>query len=128
MNVRITDEIALLRRHYDSVDHAEDAGQHWFRVSGFRTPASWSPTVISVVFSVTQGYPGAAPYGFYVPSDLAYQGNAPFPDAPSSPPFSGRWAFLSWQPVGWHPTQQIADGSNLWAWVRSFRARLEEGP
>ena len=128
MNIRITDELALLRCHYDSVEYVEDAGQHWFKVSGFRTPERWTPRIISVAFSVTQGYPEVVPYGFYVPQGLTHGDNVPFAPASSPPPFSGGWAFLSWQPVGWRPTQRVTDGSNLWAWVRSFRGRLQEGP
>lgn len=129
MSTRIADELALLRRHYGSVKYSENAGQHWFEVTGFRAPAPWSPELVSVAFSVTQGYPEVAPYGFYVPRNLTFRGTTPFAvDGNNPTPFSGEWAFLSWQPVGWCPTEGVATGSNLWAWVRSFRARLEEGP
>lgn len=125
---RIPEEVALLRLHYEAVEYEEASGQHWFHVSGFRTPKDWSPDVIAVAFSVTPGYPGAQPYGFYVPEGLRYRGQTPAAHrAPHPPPFPGQWIFLSWQPVGWRPAADVRTGSNLWAWVRSFQGRLQEG-
>jgi hypothetical protein len=110
------------------VDHLEADSLHWFRVKPVHTPPGWSPDAIPVVFSVTQGHPGAAPYGFYVPTDLMRAGAPPQEHhAPHQPPFSGPWRFLSWQAVNWRPTAEVATGDNLWGWVRSFPQRLREG-
>ena len=121
-------ELDLLRLHYQDAVHVETGGLHWFRVGPLRTPDGWSPDDIHTAFSVTQGYPGAAPYGFYVPAALTLNGKPPSEHtAPHQPPFEGKWRFLSWNAVGWKPTADIGSGSNLWAWVRSFNHRLREG-
>ena len=125
---RIEAELELLGLHFRHVEHTEASGLHWFRVEGLRTPEGWTPELIHVAFSVTQGYPGAEPYGFFVPADLAQAGAPPSEhQAPHPPPFPGNWRFLSWQPEGWRPTADVQTGSNLWGWVRSFMHRLREG-
>ena len=126
--MRINEELALLRRHYDLVKHIDASDLHWFRVVPVRTAPNWSSDTTEVVFSVTQGHPGAVPYGFYVPTELTYAGNHPDEQpAPHQPPFAGTWRFLSWQAEGWRPTADVTTGSNLWGWVRSFVKRFEEG-
>jgi hypothetical protein len=125
---RIAEELALLRLHYTTVDHTEANSMRWFRVVPVRMPESCSPDRVEVVFAVTQGYPGAEPYGFYIPRALTVNGAAPNEHGPPhSPPFPGEWRFLSWSPVDWHPTADVQTGSNLWAWVRTFAQRLREG-
>lgn len=125
---RIEAERALLRLHFSTVEYKEAGGLHWFRVEKLMTPDRWSPDAISVAFSVTQGFPGAEPYGFYVPADLTFNGQPPSDHkAPHQPPFDGSWRFLSWNPVDWRAAADINSGSNLWAWVRSFLHRLREG-
>jgi len=127
-NARIEAELSLLRLHYQIAEYVEAGGLHWFRVGPLRTPDDWSPDAIHTPFSVTQGHPGAVPYGFYVPADLAFRGKPPSEHpAPHQPPFAGKWRFLSWQAVGWKPTADMASGSNLWGWVRTFMHRLREG-
>jgi len=119
---RIEEELRLLGHHYDDVDRQERGGLQWFRVADLRTPEDWSPGTIDVVFSVTQGYPGAQPYGFFVPVTLMRAGAPPSEHAaPHQPPFPGT------SPVGWRPTADVQTGSNLWGWVRSFVQRLREG-
>lgn len=118
----------MLRRHYDTVEHSEAGGLHWFHISPLITPGHWSPDAIPVVFFVTAGHPGAPPYGFFVPANLKFQNKPPSETgAKHQPPFPGSWRFLSWKAEGWSPAADIAGGSNLWGWVRSFRHRLEEG-
>lgn len=127
VETRIGVELALLRRHYDEVDHIETPGLHWFRVASVRTTPDWSSDMTEVVFSVTQGYPDIAPYGFYVPVEFTYAGTPPDEQqAPYQPPFAGTWRFLSWD-IDWKPKADVTTGSNLWGWVRSFVKRFEEG-
>lgn len=129
MNTRIKAERQLLRLHYPVVDLKEADGLHWFLVDGFRTPVSWCPDLISVAFHVTQAFPGTQPYGFFVPADLSLAGAPPAEtQASQQPPFPGIWRFLSWTTENWRPSADVARGSNLWGWVRSFRGRLREGP
>ena len=128
MNERINAEFALLRLHYASVDYLEANAMHWFRVQALKTPENWVPVEISVVFAVTNGYPGVQPYGFFVPKELNLKGKPPSEhDAPHPPPFEGDWRFLSWQPQGWQAIADVRSGSNLWGWVRTFMYRLREG-
>lgn len=128
MTARIEAELALLRTRYAQVDHVEAKGLHWFRVEPLKTPAGWAPPAIPVTFSVTQGYPGVAPYGFYVPIGLSLNGAPPKEHPPPHPPpFEGAWRFLSWQAEGWRATANVKGGSNLWDWVRTFVRRFEEG-
>ena len=128
VEARINEELALLRRHYDAVEYFETSDIHWFRVEAVRTAPSWSSDTTAVAFSVTQGYPGAEPYGFYVPTELMYGGQPPNEhSAQCQPPFSGTWRFLSWSPENWRQSADVTAGSNLWGWVRSFVKRFEEG-
>lgn len=131
MNARIETELALLRQHYDKVDYLAAHAMHWFRVQFLKTPempGQWSPAEIPVVFAVTEGHPGAQPYGFFVPEALNLNGEPPSEhEAKHQPPFEGKWRFLSWQPEGWRATADVRSGSNLWGWVRTFMHRLREG-
>ena len=128
IEARINEELALLRRHYDAVEYIGTSDIHWFRVEAVRTAPNWSSDTTVVAFSITQGYPGTAPYGFYVPAELMYEGHSPNEhSAPHQPPFAGTWRFLSWYIENWRPTDDLTTGSNLWGWVRSFVKRFEEG-
>ncbi len=128
MNARIDAELGLLRLHYARVDYQMANAMHWFRVHSIKTPDKWTPVEIPVIFAVTEGHPGAQPYGFFVPQELTLEGAPPNGnEATHPPPFEGNWRFLSWQPQGWRATADIGSGSNLWGWVRTFVHRLREG-
>lgn len=128
MNVRIKAELELLRRYYPQVDYLAANTMHWFQVQALKTPDGWAPDEISAIFAVTEGHPGAEPYGFFVPHELVTGGRPPSEhSAKHQPPFDGKWRFLSWSPVGWQAAADIRTGSNLWDWVRSFPHRLREG-
>lgn len=128
MTPRIEAELALLRRQYHQVDYMAAHAMHWFRVHVLKTPDGWSPDEIPVIFAVTEGHPGAPPYGFFVPQGLTRDGTPPSEHGPPHPPpFDGAWRFLSWSPEGWEPSTDISGGSNLWSWVRTFMHRLREG-
>ncbi len=128
MNDRIASELALLRQHYADVDYLASGAMHWFRVNALKAPPGWSPAEFSAVFAVTEGHPGAEPYGFFVPNELSLNGAPPqTASAQHQPPFQGGWRFLSWQPQGWRATADVKSGSNLWGWVRTFVHRLCEG-
>ena len=118
----------MLRKHYTKVDCRFLDGMHWIRVNFLKTPNGWSPNEIPVVFSVTEGYPGVQPYGFFVPVGLTPTGHIPVKsDVSSLNAFKGEWRFLSWTSENWIATHDITSGSNLWNWVRSFVGRLQEG-
>jgi hypothetical protein len=127
MAERIEQELALLRHYYGDVDYIPD-GQ-WVQLRRYRFPPPWRPEEGPVAIQVPVGYPGVAPYGFYAPASLMYDGvkpNAKLP--PHSPPFDGEWLLFSWAPQDWRPTTDLRTGSNLWGWCRSVTERLREGP
>lgn len=128
LKTRMEAELDLLRLHYTKIEYVAADGLHWFSVETVRTAPGWSSEATPVAFSVTQGHPGVAPYGFYVPEELSYEMASPADHpAPHQPPFCGVWRFLSWQAEDWRPTANVATGSNLWAWVRTFVHRFKEG-
>lgn len=128
MATRIESELALLRQHFDCVEHAFEERMHWFQVQPLKMPEGWAPSQISVVFCVTESYPGIEPYGFFVPTELKLDSAPPTGcEAPHQPPFEGSWRFLSWAPEEWRATTDLHSGSNLLAWVRTFPHRMREG-
>ena len=135
MRARIEQELALLRATFAAVDHAEAGGEDWFHIPSYGIPDGWllngqGVTKIPVAFLIKADHPGGQPYGFLTPAGLTFRGKAPQnTGAPPKPvPFEGNWLHFSWQPeAGWHPSVDLAKGSNLVSWARSFAARLREG-
>ncbi|RWI62447.1 MAG: hypothetical protein EOR30_33650 [Mesorhizobium sp.] len=134
MRARITDELALLRRHFGDLEHAEARGEDWFRIPRFVLPDGWRigkqpVSELPVCFLVKGNYPGDAPYGFLAPAGLNFNGAAPNSTGgpPSAPPFAGEWLHFSWSVENWAATADVGRGSNLLAWVRSFMVRFREG-
>lgn len=135
MRTRIEQELALLRQHYDKVEHTEVAGEDWFRLACYRVPLGWriaeSAVVdVPIVFLVNAGYPGATPpYGFLAPAGLNFNGAAPgnAGGPPKAPPFAGDWMHFSWTVDNWSATADISKGSNLLSWTRGFAQRFREG-
>ncbi len=128
MRKRIEDELNLLRKSYSGIEYEPDG--HWVKIPNYVLPAGWTPKQIEVVFQIPQGYPGAHPYGIYVPSGLSYKGVRPnnyTQPANNHPSFEGVWGVLSWQQENWNPAPEITPGSNLLSWVRGFSARFNEG-
>lgn len=134
MRPRITEEWALLRQHFGEVEHAEAAGEDWFKLPRYPLPSGWSiggaaVEEVPIVFLVTAGHPGAPPYGFLAPAGLNFKGAAPgnTGPAPKPPPFAGEWMHFSWSVEDWAATGDIRKGSNLLAWARGFAQRFAEG-
>ena|ERR1700687_5435178 len=128
MRERMEQELTLLRRHYgDDVQYLESGD--WFLLPSYPVPTPCIPNLTRISFNLRPGYPGAEPYGFFASAELRFdrqQFNAGSP--PAAPPFPGSWIFFSWAPDGWLATSDTTTGANLWAWARSFAARLREGP
>jgi hypothetical protein len=134
MRARIQQELALLRRFHDEVEHAELNGEDWFKLAAYRFPPGWrvgdKPIETGpVIFKFGASYPTQHPYGFCVPEGITFNGTAPNNAGGASPsPFPGGWIQFSWQPDGnWMPTADAEVGSNVLSWVRSFAQRLKEG-
>jgi hypothetical protein len=126
---RITAEIELLKKVFPTLRH--DGA--WILLPEGELPSGWSRVTTDMVFQITDGFPGAPPYGLYVPSGLRYNGQVPknyTEPAAVQPPFGGTWGMFSWavnDPSEWHPATRPENGANLLRWARSFRQRFEEG-
>lgn len=132
MTERIAKELELLRRFYPQAEWHEHGDLGWVKVPDFRIHAAhWSRDLVTVCFSVSlTGYPGAAPYAFYVEGGLRLKGTETRPqnyEEPAATPFPGTWGRFSWQQNGtWRPTGDLMSGSNLMNFVQSFQDRFKE--
>lgn len=134
MRPRIGEELELLRKYYQGVDHQEVGTDDWFLIPGYPVPKGWrigseEVTSVNVAFAVSAGHPGAPPYGFLVSHRINFNGAPPNNGGapPKAPPFPGSWFHFSWSPENWIPTGDVTAGSNLLAWARSFTSRFREG-
>lgn len=130
MQARIDEEIGLLRRYHPDLQHHASSG--WVLVPCYPLPPHWNRGVTDVAFQIPAGYPGAPPYGIYVPAGLRYNESKPnsFTEpANIQPPFQGAWAVFSWSPENgqWRPTGKLTSGSNLLNWVQGFADRFKDG-
>lgn len=129
MTERIQQELALLRQYYPDIEVLEHSGMVWARIHRYKLPQNsrWSSEETAVAFNFQVGYPGTAPYGIYVPSNLAHAGNTSFlTGAQFPPPFEGSWSMLSWAPENWQPGADLVKGANMLHFVRSFSERFKE--
>jgi hypothetical protein len=127
---RLAIELALIRRFYSGAEWHANGGGGWVRLPSYTLPAGiWSAASRDVCFEVRPGYPGEAPYGFYVCGGLRAGDARPNNyEEPASTPFPGLWAKFSWSHDGaWAPRSDVISGSNLAGYIRSFRDRLLEG-
>lgn len=127
---RIAQEIELLKRHYPLLEYNPN-GQ-WILIPEYPLPADWNQETTSVAVKIEPSYPGAPPYGIYVPVGLRYQGSPPNnyrEPVDVQVPFDGSWGIFSWSPEDghWRPTGDLVSGSNLLNWVIGFKKRFEEG-
>jgi hypothetical protein len=128
---RILEELDLLRKYYPNLEFVEQG--LWFRIPDYPLPQEkqWNRITTDVAFQVPAAYPGAPPYGIYVPSGLRC--GEVIPDnyqepAGQQPPFGGQWSMLSWAPDDgqWKPSS-ILTGTNLLNVVRAFTDRFIQG-
>jgi hypothetical protein len=134
MRDRIAKELELLRALWPTIQHTEDSGADWFQIPCYELPDGWllngEPVdTISVLFNASPAYPTGDPYAFWTPLGLTFRGSAPNNTTPAeNGAFGGTWLQFSWAPDGdWMPKDQVALGSNLVSWAKSFRRRFEEG-
>lgn len=131
MRDRMEQELDLIRREHPRAEwHPAAAGGGWVLLPGYRFPGGWNRETGDVCFEARPGYPGEAPYGFYVGGGLrTTAGQLPQSyQEPTETPFGGVWGKFSWShDTPWAPRADVVSGCNLAAFVRTFRSRLEEG-
>lgn len=130
MNDRIEAELELLRQRYPDLIF-EEIGL-WVCIPAYPVPVEWSAASIDTCFQIPDAYPGAAPYGIYVPSGFRYSTGVPSnytEPAATQPPFTGEWGVFSWMPEdgAWKPSAIVSEGSNLLNWVIGFNDRFRGG-
>jgi hypothetical protein len=130
MMARIEEELGFLRRRYGEIEYVE-RGQ-WVRLPKYPGGPKANRAELPVAFQIPPGYPGALPYGFYVPAGILLGGARPgnyTEPAQNAPPFEGTWGFFSWSPADgeWRPGATVGTGSNLLNWTLGFAARFGEG-
>jgi hypothetical protein len=129
---RIEKELEILRSFYPKVTCVEN-GQ-WVLIEDYPIPPGllWNREKTSVCFQIPVAYPGAPPYGFYVPSGILYEGRRPgnyqepSNNKPPVPP--DIWGLFSWtQESEWKASDDPHRGSNLLDFVTTFKDRFLEG-
>ncbi len=123
---RIEQELELVRA---VVPGLQLHGKDWGLLPGQKLPEKWAPSTCDIAFQIPNGYPGAQPYGIFVPATITFNGTAPRKFTASAPqcPFPGKWGLLSWQPESWKPGATPTSGTNLVNWILSFAKRFQEG-
>ncbi len=133
MSNRLTKEWALLKTVFPDVEFRDvDCG--WYLIPKYTVQhGTWKQTEVAVCFQVPAGYPGDAPYAFWVSPLLRQMSTDAAPcsnyQEPSPTPFAGTWGKFSWShEAGWKPSAEPAGGSNFLHFVLTFRDRFGEGP
>jgi len=132
MTERLAKEMAILSTVFgDAEFHDKDSG--WVRIPRYSVQyGGWKQAEVSVCFQVPAGYPGDAPYAFWVSPLLRLEGTDAAPrnnyQEPSPTPFKGTWGRFSWShDSSWNPGIDPAAGSNILDFVLTFRERFREG-
>jgi len=128
MNVRVEEELALLRTAYPDLEYLKEGDVHWVRFPHFAVPEGWSNAEVEVATQIPPSA-GQAPYGFRVRPGLQLAGGSQ-PNNYTYPvptPWGDDWGQFSWSPVEWVPKADIRSGANMLNFVRSFADRLREG-
>ena len=128
MTLRVQAELALLLQAFPNMSYRDEGC--WVYLPSYPLPQGWNRLATDVAFQISDGYPAAPPYGFYVPSWIQFEGVTPnnYTDAASNqPPFGETWGIFSWTPIEWKPTGGARRGSNILQWARGFADRFDEG-
>lgn len=128
MKERLDKEIALIRQSFPDAEYREDTG--WVRLPKYSLPKGiWQSDIIEISFQIPKGYPGQAPYAFYVKPLLRLKSNNQKPQSyedNAQTPFGNDWGKVSWQHVNWKPSNDVKSGSNLNNFVSTFIERFKE--
>jgi hypothetical protein len=132
MTERIEKELEHLRRYYPQAMWHPTGQNGWVKIPDFPIPSEiWNKDKATVGFEVPVGYPGQAPYAFYVEGGLRLKSNVAKADRYNEPvttPFPGTWGKFSWSHEGtWRPSADVTSGDNLANFAHTFHDRLREG-
>ena len=122
-------DIDLLRDHFPDLEYCHP----WVRLPARLMPKGWEPHIADVALLIPEGYPGALPYGIYVPVGMRFNGQLPnnyTEPAATQPPFDGEWGVFSWTVESqeeWQVTTDVRKGANLLRWAQGFSVRFQEG-
>ena len=129
---RLKEELNLIRKYIPNV--ILSPCKKWIYIPHYKLPKgrNWNMAEISICINIPNGFPGAMPYGIYVPTDLRCNNQLPGsfqPNANNKPPLQGNWGMLSWSPAPgqWKPSAEISKGSNLYNFIMTFKDRFNEG-
>src|SRR5437660_11316121 len=118
MSNRLAKELALLKTVFPDVEFREvESG--WYVIPRYTVQhGGWKQTEVAVCFQVPGGYPGDAPYAFWVSPPLRQATNDAAPannyQEPSPTPFRGIWVIFSWShDAGWKPGPDLAAVPNF---------------
>jgi hypothetical protein len=130
MSDRVNEELKILKKYFSSLVVNET--NNWGLIPDYNLPRGigWDRAIITICFNIPNGFPGSAPYGIYVPSNIRIHNSTPNNfnlSLNNKPPFEGEWGILSWQLDPWEPAAEISKGSNLLNFVQSFHNRFTEG-
>ncbi len=126
---RVDKELQLLRTRFPGLQTTEQKGV-WLLISDYVLPEGiWVQDKHNLCFQVPTGYPGTAPYAFYIspqPKLCGEQQINNITPAVTEPPFPGEWVKFSWSMPEWRAAD-IQSGYNLLNFALSFQKRLKEG-
>jgi Prokaryotic E2 family E len=132
MTERLKKELEIVRTVFPAAEYSpRDTG--WYFIPRYTVQyGGWAQTEVAVCFQVPSGYPGDAPYAFWVTPVLRQSADNKPPansyQEPSATPFPGIWGKFSWSDISsWKPGADPASGSNFLNFVLSFRDRFREG-
>jgi hypothetical protein len=125
---RLEEEVALVRSGYPELQVMHEV--LWALIPSYPIPEDlWTCGTVEIAFQFPQNLPGQQPYGFWVRPGLELQGGGAINNYtyPISTPFGEGFGQFSWAPEVWAPAANVAAGTNMLDFVRSFLRRLEEG-
>lgn len=125
--------LAFFRQAPIAMNPRAELEKSFNRLPRLQLPVGWTPNPVDISFQISDAFPGAPPYGIFVPAGLRYNGAMPqnyTEPAAGQPPFGGLWGVFSWavaDGADWRPSNSVEHGVNLLQWVRGFTQRFLEG-
>jgi len=123
---RWEEEVELLRQRFPEIQ-ADERG--WVEIPSYPLPAGlFNREHTTIGFLIPPPYPQQAPDNFYVEPGLTRTDGGVLGNySEGKDPFGRRSGVFSWHPKRWRPASSPQEGDSLLSFMRSVRARLEEG-